>query len=390
MPLTVTGRLRRTRGHESGQILMLALGLFILLLGFAAIVVDGGFYLQRRERIQHITDAAALAGSQELPDDPGAAAAAARQWADRNGLDGDSIDVSFECRPDSPCDPSGVNTIIVEGHLTAPVALMPVLRLAGASGSSCWLSGGCTVYGEASAEAVTEGGPAPMDIVLVLDRTGSMNGEDLDNARDGARAMLAALNAKFQDVGLALLPPSQSQSFNGVCQPDTSEPWSPGDNWLVSTLANDYQWPDGSLDYNSRLLRIINCLWSGGSTNIGYPMQAAYEHLMNDGRPDANKAIVLLSDGAANQPRDGNPCTLAAGWADTAKDHGVEIYTIGYGVDDRCDYDSGYWHNKTAAFLLNYMATDDDHFFNQPDGSDLTDVFETIGQELSAGYRLVD
>lgn len=390
----VSGLGRRARCRENGQILIMSLMLLVLLLGFGAIVVDGGFYLQRRERIQHITDAAALAGVQELPEDDGQARLVAEQWADRNGLSADDIDVSFECRAGSPCDPSGYNTIIVTGEMRAPLTLMPVLRLVGASGNSCWLNDGCTVTGTAAAEAIS--GTAPTDIVLVLDRTGSMDDGDMDLAKDGARAMLGVLDPELQSVGLAVLPPSQSQSFDGVCRPDQNDPWTTGDDWLVSVLADDYQDPDGSLNNSSRLIRIINCLQSDGYTNIGYPVRAAYLHLINDGRSTANKAIVLLSDGAANRPEDDDPCALAAGWTDTAKADGVEIYTIGYGTDDNqgtgftCENDTGFWNGQTAETLLRYMATDDEHFFQEPEGSDLEDVFEEIGQRLAEGYRLVD
>jgi hypothetical protein len=403
MPLTVIGRPPRIRGRESGQILILALGVFVLLLGFAAIVVDGGFYLQRRERIQHITDAAALAGAQELPDDPALAEAAAREWADRNGLDGDTLTITFECRSDSPCPPPHfVNTIIVDGEMKAPLALMPILRLVGASGGSCWLNGGCTVDGSASAEAVT--GTGETDIVVILDRTASMSGSDLNNAEDGTRTMLEVLNPDLQDVGLAVLPPSRSQDFNQVCQPwDASgdDQWGVWpDNWLVSELANDYQLSDGSLNDGSRLLRIIACLQSNprGATNIGYPIRAARQHLANDGRPGASKAIVLLTDGAANRPEGANPCTLADNEATIAKrDYGIEMYVIGYGVNDpgtgqTCQNDDPgtYWRGRTSEELVYSMATDDDHAFIEPKSEDLIDVFEEIGQRLAAGYRLVD
>ncbi len=400
----LTGRCRQTRGRESGQMLIMALMLLVLLIGFGAIVVDVGFFLQRREHVQHIADAAALAGAQELPEDRVLAEEIAREWATRNGLDGSTIDVSFECRATDPihCQPSGVDTVIVEGELSAPLTLMPVLRLLGGASDSCWLNEGCDVTGTAAAcrgECTTA--VTPVDIVLVLDRTGSMDDGDMDRAKEGARAMLEVLNPDLQSVGLGVLPPSISQSFvqNRVCRVDTSEPWSPNDNWLVVTLRDDYKRSDGSLNNGSRLLQVLGCLQSSGWTNIGYPVRAARQHLdpaYGYAREEAQKAIVLLSDGAANRPTGGNPCALAAQEADIAKAQGIQIYTIGYGTNDNtdvgftCANDTGAWRNRTAETLLRYMATDNDHFFQEPEGSDLTDVFEEVGRRLAAGSRLVD
>ncbi|MEX0801404.1 MAG: vWA domain-containing protein [Dehalococcoidia bacterium] len=392
------------RRGESGQILILSFMLFILLLGFLAIVVDVGFFLHRRERVQHVADAAALAGAQELPDSMVLAEDLARTWADRNGLDGSTIDVTFECRSTNPlhCDPSGADTIIVEGEMKAPLTMMPVLRLIGASGSSCWLNDGCTVAGRAAAcrgECTTA--ITPVDIVLIMDRTGSMTSgggipSDLDRAKDGARAMLGVLNPALQHVGLAVLPPSQSQNFNGVCQADTSEPWTSSDNWLIAQLADNYQNSDGSLNTSSRLVRALGCLNSAGFTDIGHPIQAARQHLQALGRPEANWAIVLLSDGAANRPQGGNPCQLAANEADIAKSLEIEIFAIGYGTEDNtdpgftCGIDTGAWAGDSAEQLLGYIATDSSHFFQEPQGSDLTDVFEEIGRQLASGSRLVE
>jgi hypothetical protein len=390
--------------RENGQILILSLMLFVLLLGFLAIVTDVGFFLHRRERVQNIADAAALAGAQELPQDTDLAEDVARTWADRNGLDGNTLDISFECRSANPihCQPSGADTIVVEGQMRAPLTMMPVLRLIGASGSSCWLNDGCDVAGRAVAcrgdctTAIT-----PVDIVLIMDRTGSMtsgggNPTDLDRAKVGARAMLDVLDPALQRVGLAVLPPSQSQNFNGVCNVDTSEPWTASDHWLVAALADDYKLSDGTLDDSSRLVRVLDCLQSSGFTNIGNPIRAAREHLEANGRPEANWAIVLLSDGAANRPLGGNPCALAASEGDTAKSIGIEFFTIGYGTEDNtdpgftCGNDTGSWQNESAETLLSYIATDAEHFFQEPQGGDLTDIFEAIGRSLASGSRLVE
>jgi hypothetical protein len=55
--------------------------IIVVLLAFAAIVVDAGAVYARRRQLQTAADAAALAGVQELPNDPGSAVAVADAYA---------------------------------------------------------------------------------------------------------------------------------------------------------------------------------------------------------------------------------------------------------------------------------------------------------------------
>jgi hypothetical protein len=91
------------------------------------------------------------------------------------------------------------------------------------------------------------------------------------------------------------------------------------------------------------------------------------------------------------------PCEYAADQADIAKAAGIEVFTIGYGLHDPdnpggnyCDYDSGSWAGRSGWELLEYMATDADHFFDEPSTADLEPIFRVIGSELAGGARLVE
>ena len=78
---------RVKRRHESGQtLIMFTLGLGVLF-GMVALSIDVGLILHERRQLQNAADAAALAGVQELPASPGAAVAAAQQYATANGVD---------------------------------------------------------------------------------------------------------------------------------------------------------------------------------------------------------------------------------------------------------------------------------------------------------------
>jgi len=69
---------------EKGAVAVLIAVLLTVLMGFAALVIDVGSVYQERRREQNASDAAALAGVQELPKDPAAAEAIAEEYVNRN------------------------------------------------------------------------------------------------------------------------------------------------------------------------------------------------------------------------------------------------------------------------------------------------------------------
>lgn len=79
------------KGKESGQVLVVAVFAMAVLLGMTALAVDVGFFFHERRNLQNAADAAALAGAQELPANPGLAVQKARDWAANNGIDPNEI-----------------------------------------------------------------------------------------------------------------------------------------------------------------------------------------------------------------------------------------------------------------------------------------------------------
>jgi Flp pilus assembly protein TadG len=65
------------------------------LLGIAALVLDVGSWFRESRATQATADAAALAGAQALPDDPGTATNAALTWANKNGGGAAGADVTI-------------------------------------------------------------------------------------------------------------------------------------------------------------------------------------------------------------------------------------------------------------------------------------------------------
>jgi len=323
---------------ERGQALVLAALAMVVILGFAAMAIDVGYWFSQKREVQKAVDAAALAGAQELPDDYVMAETVARDYLTKNGItDTDTISVTFRCTStyQIACNPgSGKwDTIVVEVERPAEAwfakvfgiqeALIRDVRAAGCAGSC----GGSPFQ--------------PVDVVQIIDRTGSMSDDDMDNAKDGARALLEYFNAEFQHVGLAVLPASQSWS-NPCPDSETSTVWLP------VNLSDDYQHADGTLNAGSRLVSTINCLENGGYTNLGDPIAAATNELVTNGRPDLKWGIILLTDGAANRPAadTGNrsPTANAAVTSGSGDDNGFETNpTYAYGNDTNyaVDTDSG-------------------------------------------------
>ena len=73
------------RNDERGQVLVLTVLALTVLLGMTALVLDVGGWFRTQRRLQGTADAAALAGAQALPADPGNANSLALNYAGLNG-----------------------------------------------------------------------------------------------------------------------------------------------------------------------------------------------------------------------------------------------------------------------------------------------------------------
>src|SRR6476619_1999464 len=73
-----------TRNNERGQSMVLTVVFMVVLLGFAALVIDVGSWYRAHRSVQSTADAAALAGAAVLPD-TAAATALATQYSNKNG-----------------------------------------------------------------------------------------------------------------------------------------------------------------------------------------------------------------------------------------------------------------------------------------------------------------
>lgn len=297
----------KKRRSESGQALVLGALLMVVLLGFTALAIDVGFFLRHRAVVQQAVDAAALAGAQVLPDQGSAAAEqTARDYAEKNGIDPDTLEISFRCTSEweVACNPADDkwDTIEVKGSLDVPFFFAPVLKLTGVE-DKCWFGTCPVVENAAGCRGLCGASPwEAVDVVTVIDHTASMSSSELDNAKEGALALYEYFDADLHRVGLGVTPPVEPGD-----QCDSIDSWGDPEVWVPVNLSDDYQTSPHVLDYSSDLVSNTQCLdrpsWTelfGAHTKLGDPVKAATEELQANGRLDEKWGIILLSDGAAN------------------------------------------------------------------------------------------
>jgi hypothetical protein len=248
-----------------------------------------------------------------------------------------------------------------------------------------------------------------LDLVLVLDRTSSMSIADLDEAKSAAKSALTIMNPDTQHIGLTVLSKARpGDNCNSVA--NNSDPGE----WTIVDFKSDYLKPDGSLNSGSELVSAINCLnravTAGTHTNLGDPTKAALDLINAKGRPGVKKAIILLTDGQANQPVPQPPCQYAYQQASAVQNADVEMFTIAFGLEGaRCDESGSPYHNVLATKLLADMATnsvddtgcdtvaeaavenaDTDYFLCQPKSGDLDPLFKKAAESLATGSKLIN
>jgi hypothetical protein len=358
---------------ERGVSAVLVALLLVPMIGFVALGLDISRLNDERQDLWNSVDAAVLAGSSFLPD-ADAARSAAADYASRN-MPGASPEFEFFCivaddgtgAPDSfqipsvcdpgpgpytpaaypgmacdgevcalPCNPDPpegdvCNTMQVSAESTVDYLFAPVIGFdtgdtGVASMAACTGACGTPIEG-------------PADIVLVVDRTGSMRDVDIAALQYASLAFLEGLTPSLQSVGLVALGRTDTApSPSCPTEPSSSRIAGP---WVAVGLRDDYDStdndpPDDPPDLNpvSPLVVGIECLAkSRTGTNLGDPIAAAGAHLLSAGRPDVPKGIVFMTDGEANGPNGSGSCDYALDQAQNVKNAGIVVVTIAYRLE---------------------------------------------------------
>ena len=142
-----------------------------------------------------------------------------------------------------------------------------------------------------------------VDMVIVLDRSGSMQGRKLEDARRAVLKLLSNLSAKDR---FALVTYSE-----GV--------------HIASGLVNVTQ------DNRVHLVSAVNGVRAGGGTNLGAGLQVGINMLRTPNRSHNAARVILISDGLANRGIT-DPESLT-GIASAAVESEFAVSTVGVGVD---------------------------------------------------------
>jgi len=366
--------MRKTRA-EHGQILPLVAIALVAMLGIAAFAIDVGFAYYAKRQLQSATDAAALAGAQDLPNAT-TAIATATTYATANTP---SNQTSFKFTYAAKCTTLAVNAVGCVAT-TNPNELV-VTGTASTNTSFAGLFGIKHFDVSAHANACSPCSSTPVDVVIVLDRTASMciptgSGQtctDLNNAKSGIRTLLGVLNPPYAKVGMVAFPPVQTTTTDVCSDPYTSDPSGApsihdginGDllaydgydtatrGYLTDALTSNYKDSSGNLVKTSGLYLhsqagdASTCVVPDGLTSYSEALRQGQAELVKDGRPNVPDFIVFLTDGEANigsvyskndatfpqnGPDDQQPCQAGINAAKKIKDAGTTIYSIGYAL----------------------------------------------------------
>jgi uncharacterized protein YegL len=185
----------------------------------------------------------------------------------------------------------------------------------------------------------------PIDVVLVMDRSGSMAGQKLTDAKKAAKGFVDKLNSTTDRTGVVSFTygPSSCNSRDVGC----------------------YARIDQSLTSNTtRSKNAIDALTASGYTAIGEGIKNATAEFMRNSK-NISRVMVLLSDGLNNRGAD--PIQQAY----NASNNSIRIYTIGLGSDV----------NATA--MKQIASITKGKYYFAPNSSDLEAIYSDIAKEFN-------
>ena len=186
----------------------------------------------------------------------------------------------------------------------------------------------------------------PTDIVLVLDRSGSMSGSPLANMKTGAKTFIDIIDESTdsaQDGHIGSGSHMGIVSFASIATADT-----------------------GLITSTEDLKNVVDGLAAGGATNHADAFTKAIQ--LFDPASSNAKVMVMFTDGKTTAGAPPAPVAVEA------KAAGIIIYCIGLLGDDGIDVE-----------VLNDWATDPDasHVAVTPDEEELEDLFADLAADIS-------
>ena len=253
----------------------------------------------------------------------------------------------------------------------------------------------------------------PLDIVMVLDASGSMDksmgGNDqtkritaLKNAASSFIDAIAEQNAKIEDD-------SKQHQVAIVKFAGTRADWVGNDTYWESGYRYNYSQTMKKLtsckgDDATSLKSTVNSISPDGATHADYGLQLA-DGVFSFGRADAKKIVVFFTDGSPTSSSEfqASVADSAVKSAKSLKNKGADIYTIGIfdGANPAAD-PTNYWTSNENKFMhavsSNYpnatsyttnelgKRTENSDFYKAASNADeLKKVFDDISSSITSG-----
>jgi Flp pilus assembly protein TadG len=376
--------------------------LFVLLIGMAGFAIDAGRIYVAKLRLARSVDSAALAGALELPD----------MTVDSDG-DGDTV----ASKVDEYLDDNEPNAYLTE-PATSPASRQVQVK-ARLDVDTIFLR---VIPGAPDSIPVTARATAgfgrPLEVGLVLDETGSMAGDPLDDLEDAAQAFVDTLLPDGAPVGgttIALVPYRARYSSSSSCT-TLGVLFGLGSFVRTNTIVN--------LTNNKTTLNNgIEAMTACGYTNVCEGLNQAMTTMNTGHDPEAERILVLLTDGDNNPgPNDPagvcDPVGTSSSHTEDQRDKdldtktwsrvttalepaSIEIYVVGLSVagssnNNFCDTSMignlAHADSTSDRNLLKCIASSDsgtnNHYFETSDSSELEEIFQSIAGEV--GFRLLE
>lgn len=351
-PMTKMAELLR---NKDGNFAMLA-GLTIpVMLVAASLAVDTSNAMSMKTRLQNAVDSAALATSTRLAQEEDLSLDDAKIFAAKflQGQVAEDMPVFSEMSVTPSVNITAVedngNTVWrVAISMTGTQNVTPMARIMGRENISVGVSGTSE-----SSSGTTQGA---FSMALVLDRSGSMDWK-LDGQRkiDVLKTAVGGLLDQFKTAD-----PNRSYVRVGASSYST-----------YLTGSQDLKWnPEKTRQFVDELPA------SGGTdsteafgwavTSVNAPKEINKHNNKTGQVPQ--RMIVFMTDGDNNYNSADSSTKILC---DTAKESGVEVYTVAFAAPDR------------GKKLLSYCATSTEHFYDAKSSTDLIAAFKSIGEQAS-------
>ena len=224
---------------------------------------------------------------------------------------------------------------------------------------------------------------------------------------------------------MVVFPPNTATASTCDPGPDGERYHDPTLTYLAEPMDGGFVDRTGTPNEQSPLVRSIECLAPFGTTDYADPLAAAQRELDAYARPGVQKVIVMISDGGANtgpncqdvvtttttgsgnhkktvttttkdqDPECIQPCQSAVNAAASYKQAGVLVYTVLYGDQSDVPYCEDYDGDKEVPTITPQQAMADiagtnkvtgaSDYYDDPDPTDLTGIFQEISADMSAG-----